>query len=342
MIAQLSREYFGLGLKKVYQRLLTFFFFEGRPVMGRIRFFNYITLPFLHLLSRLNIKFIIERHPIFIIGMGRSGTTILGTLLSAHKQLSFLNEDKAVWFTICENDDVIGNFTKNSGTYLMDESNVTTEIKERAFSLYGAYSFLTGNSIPLSKYPELIFKLGFVHGIFPNARFIFIKRNLIETVESVVRFSAKFKKNSGSKTEDWWGVNSRKWILLVEQLYPLFPHPAYTVADLVSIKNDNDRACIEWLLTSLFYGKFSHANQEISNKTLVVDYESLVDEPTRILACILNFCNLEADNEFHEFAVKMVKSEKSFGHKKAIEDLDLSQIPMDIVQYYRGLGVLNI
>jgi hypothetical protein len=35
-------------------------------------------------------------HPIFIIGCGRSGTTIFGTALSRHKDITYLNPDYAI------------------------------------------------------------------------------------------------------------------------------------------------------------------------------------------------------------------------------------------------------
>ena len=38
------------------------------------------------------------RKPIFIIGCGRSGTTILGTALSMHRKITYLNERRDLWF----------------------------------------------------------------------------------------------------------------------------------------------------------------------------------------------------------------------------------------------------
>ena len=36
-------------------------------------------------------------HPVFIIGCGRSGTTILGETLSSHPKIKYLNERRTLW-----------------------------------------------------------------------------------------------------------------------------------------------------------------------------------------------------------------------------------------------------
>ncbi len=55
--------------------------------------------------------------PIFIIGIGRSGSTILGTVLSMHREIGFLDEPKAIWYSIDPKDDVIGHFSNEPAQY---------------------------------------------------------------------------------------------------------------------------------------------------------------------------------------------------------------------------------
>ena len=76
-----------------------------------------------------NILFNLKKHqysfnPVFIIGCGRSGTTILGKTLSSHPEIKYLNERRDLWhksypeFNISthEQDIIVLNGTDSSST----------------------------------------------------------------------------------------------------------------------------------------------------------------------------------------------------------------------------------
>src|SRR5690242_16726648 len=44
--------------------------------------------------------------PVFILGCGRSGTTIFGTTLSKHKSITYLNEPRHLWFAAYPETDI--------------------------------------------------------------------------------------------------------------------------------------------------------------------------------------------------------------------------------------------
>ena len=44
--------------------------------------------------------------PVFIIGCGRSGTTIFGTVLSKHQDVAYLNEHRRLWFSAYPETDI--------------------------------------------------------------------------------------------------------------------------------------------------------------------------------------------------------------------------------------------
>ena len=71
-----------------------------------------------------------KNHPIFIVGTGRSGTTILGKILSVHKQVAFLNEPKALWFFANKEDDLIGSYSKSKGRYHFNENDYSISKKK--------------------------------------------------------------------------------------------------------------------------------------------------------------------------------------------------------------------
>ena len=69
--------------------------------------------------------------PVFIVGVGRSGTTLLGNILGIHRHVGFLNEPRAVWDVIEPNHDILG-YQSFSGRYSLLASDVTTDVSTRA------------------------------------------------------------------------------------------------------------------------------------------------------------------------------------------------------------------
>src|SRR5436190_22514624 len=99
MIAQLDKYFIKLNPSKIYNRLISYFLFEGRPLTTKGRFINPLVFFNLGIGKKVSIGKKVTK-PIFILGIGRSGTTILGSLMSIHKDVGFLNEPKALWYSI--------------------------------------------------------------------------------------------------------------------------------------------------------------------------------------------------------------------------------------------------
>ncbi len=99
MPAQLDSLYIRTRPTKAVSRLISYALFEGRPLTTRGRWINPLVFALSGTLKTLpQIKKV--KKPIFIIGMGRSGTTILGVVMSMHRDVGFLNEPKALWHSI--------------------------------------------------------------------------------------------------------------------------------------------------------------------------------------------------------------------------------------------------
>ena len=138
MIAQLSKIYIDYKPTKTISRLVSYFLFEGRPLSTKGQFINPILLIFYRIIQFLPQLKKIQK-PVFIIGMGRSGTTVLGKVLSLHSDLGFLNEPKAMWYFANNQDDLIGSYSDEAGKYCMDSVDATQSTKKR-ITLFYAYS----------------------------------------------------------------------------------------------------------------------------------------------------------------------------------------------------------
>ena len=299
MIAQLNSRYIRTRPKKALTRLISYALFEGRPITTKGRWINPLVFSILKKASRSKRRFTPIEKPIFILGTGRSGTTVLGITLSMHKDVGYLNEPKALWHLVHPHEDIIGNYSLSHAKYRLTAEDATGAMNERASKMFGAYLSVTGSKRLVDKYPELIFRVDFVRSLFPDAQFIFLVRNGWDTCHSIANWSKRLGVHVNSDKHDWWGVNDRKWKLLVDQLVP-------TDADLKSIAEDVqnfdrhlDRAAVEWVLTMR---EGLHLMKNFPDSIYKIHFEQLTSKPEETLAPLCESCELPSDRTFLNYA----------------------------------------
>lgn len=291
MIAQMDRDYLAFGVGPTARRLASYLLYEGRPLTTNGRFINPLVFAWLNMLAALPGERAVDR-PVFITGLGRSGTTILGILLSLHRQVGYLNEPKALWHVIDPRQDINGNYASAGARFRMDATDATPDMSLRARRLFSRYLTLTGSSRVVDKYPELIFRVGFVRALFPDAKFIFITRSGADAVPSVVKWSKRQGVKSGEHTDDWWGRNDIKWHYLREQL--ILDDPACeSVWSLATTDLDHaNRAALEWIVTMR---EGLAQEQRYPDAVIRLAYETLLKDPVGELERLQRQCNLQPD-----------------------------------------------
>jgi hypothetical protein len=301
MIAQLNREYIFAKPAKVLPRLLSYFFYEGRPATTRGRWFNPITFFSLRLSAACKPDAKAES-PLFITGTGRSGSTMLGLVLSMHPDIGFLNEPKALWYYANPTDDIIGSYSNGHADYVMHAEQASPLIGNTVKSIYSSFLNRTRSQRIVDKFPEMIFRVEFLNTIFKDARYIFLYRNPWETISSTATWSAKH--GAKGKGENWWGVNDRKWKLLLNQVVPGDPSLAIHKTVISTLTSQADKAAVEWIVTMNFglkmFGKFP-------DKLLPVQYEKLCADPEKTLREICRFADLNTDETFLEFGKQVIR-----------------------------------
>jgi LPS sulfotransferase NodH len=299
MVAQVDGAYAAYGVGRLTRRLVSYSLFEGRPATTRGQWFNPVVFRWLDLLGSLPGQPRVES-PVFITGLGRSGTTILGVLLSLHPQVGFLNEPKAIWHRIDPRQDLNANYTAGGGTYRLGAADVTEAARRRAHRIYSRYLAMTGARRVVDKYPELIFRVDYVRAIFPDARFIFITRRGTDAVPSVVQWSRRLGvRGRGGRVEDWWGRQDAKWRYLREQL--ILSDPGYgeihgvATADL----DHANRAALEWIVTMR---EGLRQERRLPEAVLRIAYEDLLADPAAELARLQQWCGLPPDPAVADYA----------------------------------------
>jgi hypothetical protein len=318
MIAQIDRDYLGYGLAKTARRIASYGLYEGRPLTTKGRFINPMVFAWLNTLAVLPGEPDVDR-PIFITGLGRSGTTILGILLSLHGDVGYLNEPKALWHVIDSRQDINGNYSSSGARFRLEAEDVDAGIRLRARRLFGRYLSFTVGSRVVDKYPELIFRVGYVRAIFPDAKFIFITRSGADAVPSVVKWSERLGVKSGAHTDDWWGRDDIKWRYLREQL--ILPNPAYEAVWSVATEglDHANRAALEWIVTMR-----EGLDQEERHPGAVVRiaYENLLTDPAGELVRLQRMCGLEPDPDVADYAIKRLYDNPAKGWPTLQSDVD--------------------
>jgi len=291
--------YLRLRPRQAVNRLLTHVLFQGRPLTAKHRWMNPLLLRLYGVLSRLPYQTPV-RDPIFIVGTGRSGTTILGQILSIHPDVCFLNEPKLLWYSVDPRDDVLGNFSEAPGTFFMTEADYSHAKYCRIKRLYSIILKLTGTTNILDKYPEMIFRVRYIRSMFPNAKFLFLVRNGWDTVGSITTWSRTHEVTTqDGRTENWWGLNNRKWTLLLDQVVNNYPPLVHIDWQHVS---DYDRAAVEWVMTMQEGLQLIDTDAEI----LLIRYEDLLNDPQKIICDIVDFCGLSYDQSTENYATEIL------------------------------------
>ena len=299
MIAQINPLYIKTRPTKVLTRLMSYAFFEGRPVTTKGRWINPLVFSILKRVAANNNRYKPVKKPIFILGTGRSGTTILGIVLSMHKEVGYLNEPKAMWHLIHPHEDVIGNYSQSHAKYRLTEEDATDEMCRRAAQMFGAYLTTTRSERLVDKYPELIFRVDFVRALFPNARFIFLVRNGWDTCHSIATWSKRLGVSLNGEKHDWWGVDDRKWRLLVEQLVKTDLAFSEIADEIAHFERHLDRAAVEWIITMREGIRLIETSPDCTH---FIRFEDLTAKPDETLSALCDFCELPTDATFREYA----------------------------------------
>jgi hypothetical protein len=304
LVAQIDSEYLRARPWKLWSRMVSYCMFEGRPLTTRGQWINPLLFAHFALEKRLPSCRRVEK-PIFILGTGRSGTTILGIVLSMHRDLGFLNEPKALWHAIHAEEDLIGSYSRGPARYRLSQEDATLQVKKYAHRLFGAYLATSFSRRVVDKYPELVFRIPFVREIFPDAKFIFLARNGWNTCCSIGNWSGRLGQEVGGEIHDWWGADRRKWNLLVEQLVPEYPDLEKHAAAMRNWTKQTDMAALEWIITMREGLKLE---QLYPAQVTRVNYEDLCSNPRDLLTACASFLEITSDDEpFLKYAEQTLK-----------------------------------
>ncbi len=213
---------------------------------------------------------------IFIIGCGRSGTTLLGNMIGAHPEVNYLFEPYEVWAAIAPITDALQLFSRGEHHCFLDASRVTPRAQRRFRKLMSQPPGVT----LVEKSPFNTWRIGYLRALAPTARFVHIVRDGIDVARSIEKCAKGEQRVAFRPTwNDWWGVGDAKWRSLtadgtIANYYPL---------ELTRLRTDVQRGAYEWLVSQL---EVQAWRQRLGSAMVEVTYDDLTIDPAGTLRSI--------------------------------------------------------
>jgi hypothetical protein len=226
--------------------------------------------------------------PVFIVGCGRSGTTVFGTILSRHRKITYLNEPRRLWALAYPQTDIWKKDPYGAGGKLcMTAADADSHSSRRISRLFRFETIKSGKPVLVEKLPANSFRLQFISEIFPDARFIHIYRNGLEVARSIEMIC---------REREWYGRNMHKWHELVR-----LARARSETAGLPDLCSDNFyRGLLEWRLsTEAITGFLGGLPQKAY---LEISYCQLLDDPGGTIGSTLEYLGLDTDPQVVRFA----------------------------------------
>ena len=248
--------------------------------------------------------------PIFIIGCGRSGTTILGLSLSRHRSITYLNEQRHLWFSAFPETDIWTSKAKErNGKLLLTEADYDVNKGKKLSRLFRFAAIAKRRPIVVEKLPINNFRLGLIKAAFPDSRFIHIYRNGLEVARSIGKIC--------DKGGNWYGENSYKWNMLVS--YSKGQNETHRLSQLC--ETYYDKGLLEWRLSTEAAVRFLSGLPE--SEFIELSYDEFLDQPVAVTSKILDFIGVGRDHILEDFVSKNVKRKSYKLTEKVISQHEL-------------------
>ena len=224
--------------------------------------------------------------PVFIIGCGRSGTTVLGQVLGRHPSLAFLNEPRNIWLYEPRTDIWSARARARGGRLGLSADDVQPSAAARIRRAFAAEAHLQRAERLVEKLPINAFRVGWLAGMFPDALFLHLIRNGLDVAASIARHSERAA---------WFGVEDYKWRLLVEHA------GERGEADLVELCTDDfRRGLLEWRLSVAT--ALDDLAKLPAERQLEIRYEQLVEQPAQVCEGLEAFVGIRHEPAMAAFA----------------------------------------
>ena len=268
----------------------------GKAVISRASsiFAQTVELPIARLLPLGELH-----NPLFLIGCGRSGTTIFGECLSKHPSVTYLHERRDIWVQCYPETDVWSRKAESRrGKVVLDKGDARTDASSALRQMF--YYQTTKHRRPalVEKLPINNFRTGFLRAVFPESLFVHIIRDGREVARSI-------EKLADDPRAGWYGANDYKW----KQIADLAIQKGVTSDPDGLCTNSYERGLLEWRLSVEAFQAFK---RELPDSAVFeISYNELLSDPVHTLGQVLEFAHLPQSSEVSRFAAEKLQRRTS-------------------------------
>jgi len=226
------------------------------------------------------------KQPVFIVGCGRSGTTVLGELLGQHRRLAYLNEPRHIWFIEPRTDVWTERARERKGAIRLTARDVKPAVAAQIRREFAVAVRLNHGTRLVEKLPINSFRIDFINQIFPDAMYIHLIRNGIEVARSIASLAGR---------NEWQGHDGYRWQLLAALARE------HGDEQLVELCHDHfHRGLLEWRLSVTAAREALDAIPQ--NRRLEIRYKGLLRQPLTTCTLLEDFIGVEPSEEMRQFA----------------------------------------
>lgn len=249
----------------------------------------------------------------YVVGCGRSGTTILGKMLSAHPRIEYFFEPWHLWRVVDNRTDTAHLFGPTDAQILM-RPDMWTANAHRRFRRLFLESVPPRKKLSLEKTPHNAMRIGYLEVLSPRAKYIHIVRDGVEVVSSIAWLAeTNFYKLGFRKTfNQWWGDDDSKWNALERNGMAA----GYFPDEVPLLDGQAGRAAYEWVVS---LGEVDRQRDALGDRLHELRFPDLVESPPKAPSRVCDFLGLEAPGTWLNKAVGMINT----GRTRAREELVL-------------------
>jgi hypothetical protein len=229
-----------------------------------------------------------DRPPIFIIGCGRSGTTLLGELFAAHPAVRYRYEPYHRWAAMDPVTDFLQLYSRGEHHCLLGADAVTPMARRRFRRLMSAPPGFTF----VEKSPINTLRIGYLDAVAPEARFVHIARDGIDVTRSIERMAGITRRMVfRPPLNEWWGVGEAKWTALVRDGQAA----SYYSDEVGQLTTDAQRGAYEWLLS---LREVEGWRVRLGSRLVELRYQDLANDPETTLRTLMDRVGLSCPHSW--------------------------------------------
>lgn len=270
----------------------------------------------------------------FIVGCGRSGTTLLGDILNYHDEVSYLFEPYYLWSAIDAKLDVL-NLFNNIESLLFLDNDFFLKAHETAFAFCTKrFSKDRNHRLLIEKTPLNAFRIGWLNKVSPNAKFVHIVRNGFDVCSSIERLATtnSYKIAGKPNLNQWWGNNYSKWKALRRDGIAA----GYFAREVDLLDSHISKAAYEWLVSLKEIDKW---RTSLNDRFCEITYNQLVTEPSETLRKLSNFLEISVEPKCLEQSISKINP--IYRHDHNLELILPPSMCKEFNQYQEKYGFLN-